>query len=135
LTHTATVALILFVFAVTSGSVEGWKTAKVIVNIILAAILAAIFFIWEARLPEVLAAVYVSHSLASIKISLKKQQVPHQFGGLRISLFSFSSPYNHLCGGHPYSCSSHGIIKKSLGGQPLGLQSGCMSQIENPDSC
>ncbi len=55
------VALILFVFAVTSGSVNGWGTARAITPLVLSVILAVAFFFWEARLPEVLAAVYVTH--------------------------------------------------------------------------
>ncbi|KAJ8518266.1 hypothetical protein ONZ45_g4621 [Pleurotus djamor] len=54
---TLTASLILFVFAVTSGSVDGWAHAKVIVPLILSVLLAALFFVWEYRLPEELAAV------------------------------------------------------------------------------
>lgn len=54
---TLTIALILFVFAVTSGSVNGWGTARAITPLVLSVILAVAFFFWEARLPEVLAAV------------------------------------------------------------------------------
>ncbi|KAF8891928.1 major facilitator superfamily domain-containing protein [Gymnopilus junonius] len=52
-----TVALILFVFSVTSGSADGWRTLKVILTLVLSIILVVIFFTWEARLPETLAAV------------------------------------------------------------------------------
>jgi MFS family permease len=52
-----TIALILFVFAVTSGSVDGWGTPRVIVNLILSILFAAVFFVWETRLPANLAAV------------------------------------------------------------------------------
>ncbi|PPQ73134.1 hypothetical protein CVT26_014956 [Gymnopilus dilepis] len=47
-----TAALILFIFAVTTGSVEGWRLAKVIAPLIISALLMAMFFIWEAYLPE-----------------------------------------------------------------------------------
>ncbi|KIJ22953.1 hypothetical protein M422DRAFT_217711 [Sphaerobolus stellatus SS14] len=55
-----TAALVLFVFAVTSGSITGWGTATVIVPLVLSVLLTATFFFWEARLPEGLAAVPLS---------------------------------------------------------------------------
>lgn len=50
-------SLILFVFAVTSGSVNGWGTAMVIVPLILSVTLAVFFGFWENKLPEALAVV------------------------------------------------------------------------------
>ncbi|CCM02246.1 uncharacterized protein FIBRA_04327 [Fibroporia radiculosa] len=44
--------LILFIFAVTSGANDGWKSARVIAPLIISAVLFAFFFIWESRLPE-----------------------------------------------------------------------------------
>ncbi|KAF8636098.1 hypothetical protein AX17_003803 [Amanita inopinata Kibby_2008] len=52
-----TAALILFIFGVTSGSVDGWRTARAITPIILSAIMAAGFFIWEAKIPDDMAAI------------------------------------------------------------------------------
>lgn len=46
------VALILFIFAVTSGSVDGWGSASVIAPLVISVVLAIIFFIYEARIPE-----------------------------------------------------------------------------------
>ncbi|KIJ41092.1 hypothetical protein M422DRAFT_255938 [Sphaerobolus stellatus SS14] len=52
-----TAALVLFIFAVTSGSIVGWGTATVIVPLVLSVFLTALFFIWEARIPKEIAAV------------------------------------------------------------------------------
>ncbi|KAF5378229.1 hypothetical protein D9757_009136 [Collybiopsis confluens] len=54
---TLTVSLVLLVFAVTTGSVEGWGKAKIIVPLVLFLLLFIAFFQWEARLPEIMAAV------------------------------------------------------------------------------
>ncbi|KAF8583733.1 MFS general substrate transporter [Ramaria rubella] len=54
---TLCIALLLFVFAVTSGSTDGWDTARVIVPLIISFILLPAFFLWEAHLPHVLASV------------------------------------------------------------------------------
>lgn len=53
----ASAALVLFVFAVTSGSIEGWRNARTIAPIIISGALIAFFFLWEPRLPENAAAV------------------------------------------------------------------------------
>ncbi|KAI9461387.1 major facilitator superfamily domain-containing protein [Boletus coccyginus] len=45
-------ALVLFIFAVTSGSTDGWKTATVLVPLILSILFFVLFFVWEARVPE-----------------------------------------------------------------------------------
>ncbi|EPQ51293.1 hypothetical protein GLOTRDRAFT_48961, partial [Gloeophyllum trabeum ATCC 11539] len=50
-----TVALILLVYAVTSGSINGWRTAGAIAPLIISVVLAVIFFVWEARIEESLA--------------------------------------------------------------------------------
>lgn len=65
----ASAALVLFVFAVTSGSIEGWRNARTIAPIIISGALIAFFFLWEPRLPENAAAVYVT-PLASVRYML-----------------------------------------------------------------
>ncbi|KAF8757716.1 MFS general substrate transporter [Rhizoctonia solani] len=47
-----TVAVILFVYALTSGSVEGWRAAGVLAPLFVAVALAVAFFFWEARIDE-----------------------------------------------------------------------------------
>ncbi|KAF4578357.1 hypothetical protein EYR36_000168 [Pleurotus pulmonarius] len=49
---TLTIALVLFVFAVTSGSISGWGSAKVIANLVISIVLVIAFFVWEARIDE-----------------------------------------------------------------------------------
>ncbi|KAF9242846.1 major facilitator superfamily domain-containing protein [Melanogaster broomeanus] len=46
-----TVALILFIFAVTSGSADGWATASVLVPLIISILMTAGFFYWETLIP------------------------------------------------------------------------------------
>ncbi|KAF7358099.1 MFS general substrate transporter [Mycena venus] len=54
---TFTVASILFIFSITSGSVDGWSSTHVIAPLILSFVLFITFFVWEARLSESYAAV------------------------------------------------------------------------------
>jgi ATP/ADP translocase len=52
------VAIILFIFAVTSsGSPTGWKSATVIAPLIISVGMTAGFFYYETRIPEETAAV------------------------------------------------------------------------------
>ncbi|KAF8840134.1 MFS general substrate transporter [Paxillus ammoniavirescens] len=46
-----TVAIILFIFAVTSGSTDGWATAQVLVPLIMSVSMIAGFFYWETVVP------------------------------------------------------------------------------------
>ncbi|KAG9312486.1 major facilitator superfamily domain-containing protein [Chiua virens] len=46
-----TVALILFIYAVTSGSTDGWTTAGVLAPLIISILLTVGFFYWETRIP------------------------------------------------------------------------------------
>ncbi|KAG8827583.1 hypothetical protein FRC17_007795 [Serendipita sp. 399] len=46
-----TIAVILFIFAVTSGSTQGWATAYFLVPLIISILLTTLFFIWESRIP------------------------------------------------------------------------------------
>lgn len=60
LIYSSVVALILFVLALTFGSTDGWGTSRVIAPLILFVVITIFFFVWEARLPEALASMYVS---------------------------------------------------------------------------
>ncbi|KAJ3515160.1 hypothetical protein NLJ89_g1938 [Agrocybe chaxingu] len=53
---TFTASLVLFIFAVTSGSIDGWGSAKVIAPLVISVFLMVLFFGWEAYLPESYAA-------------------------------------------------------------------------------
>ncbi|KAF8836849.1 hypothetical protein BDN67DRAFT_973657, partial [Paxillus ammoniavirescens] len=46
-----TVAIILFIFALTSGSADGWATAQVLVPLIMSVLMVAGFFYWETVIP------------------------------------------------------------------------------------
>ncbi|KIJ19689.1 hypothetical protein PAXINDRAFT_109152 [Paxillus involutus ATCC 200175] len=46
-----TVATILFIFAVTSGSADGWATAQVLVPLIMSVLMTAGFVYWETVIP------------------------------------------------------------------------------------
>ncbi|PFH50117.1 hypothetical protein AMATHDRAFT_4276 [Amanita thiersii Skay4041] len=52
-----TIALILFIFAVTSGSVDGWRTGRAIAPLIISVFMAVGFFVWESMIPEDMAAI------------------------------------------------------------------------------
>ena len=51
LTNFISVAMILFIFAVTSGSPKGWGTAYVLAPLLISILLFVLFFVWEARIP------------------------------------------------------------------------------------
>jgi len=53
------VALILFIFAVTSGSSDGWASAMVLAPLIISISLVVAFFYWETLIPVDKAAMYV----------------------------------------------------------------------------
>ncbi|OAX36161.1 MFS general substrate transporter [Rhizopogon vinicolor AM-OR11-026] len=52
-----TVALILFIFAVTSGSTDGWASAMVLVPLVISISMVIAFFYWETRIPVEQAAI------------------------------------------------------------------------------
>ncbi|KAG1725479.1 major facilitator superfamily-domain-containing protein [Suillus paluster] len=52
-----TVAFILFMFAVTSGSTDGWKSPMVLVLLIVSTLMVVSFFYWETLLPVEKAAI------------------------------------------------------------------------------
>jgi hypothetical protein len=47
-----TVALILLIFAVTSGTTSGWGSAAVLAPLIISVVVLAAFFFYESRLPK-----------------------------------------------------------------------------------
>ena len=57
--HSLPAAVILFIFAVTSGSIQGWATAYVLAPLIISVLLLIAFFVWEAHIDENDAAMYV----------------------------------------------------------------------------
>ncbi|KAH7872214.1 MFS general substrate transporter [Lentinula edodes] len=55
-----TVALVLFVFAVTSGSISGWPSPRTLIPLVASGLLIVVFALWERYLPEELASVPLS---------------------------------------------------------------------------
>lgn len=53
------VAFILFIYAVTSGSADGWATAEVLTPFIISVLLIIGFFYWETQIPFKNATMYV----------------------------------------------------------------------------
>lgn len=51
-----TAALILFIYAVTSGPINGWDSANCLAPLIISIALGIVFFIYEAKVPEDVAA-------------------------------------------------------------------------------
>lgn len=51
------VALVLFIFAVTTGGTDGWAEAMVLVPLIVAIVLVGAFLYWETLIPVQRAAV------------------------------------------------------------------------------
>lgn len=52
-----TAALVLFIFAVTSGDDAGWSSAEVLAPLIISVFMVVFFFFWETRIPPERAAV------------------------------------------------------------------------------
>jgi MFS family permease len=53
------VGLILFIFALTSGSTHGWASVMVLVPLVISISMVVAFFYWETRIPVEQAAMYV----------------------------------------------------------------------------
>lgn len=58
-------SLILFVYALTSGSANGWGSAAVLSTLIISIICMGLFFLWENKINETDAALYVKFSVLS----------------------------------------------------------------------
>lgn len=64
------VALILFIYAITSGSSTGWGSAGVIAPLILSIFMVVGFFFYETRIPSSVAAVCVTTDPVTIESPL-----------------------------------------------------------------
>lgn len=104
------VALILFIYAVTSGSSDGWATAGVLAPLIISIFLIVGFFYWETLIPFENAAMYVTPFLPVCTSSLFSGPDPLARGFTAIfssslvlrSILSFGgvqpSSFSRLCG-------------------------------------
>ncbi|KAG6813631.1 hypothetical protein H0H87_009011, partial [Tephrocybe sp. NHM501043] len=82
--------LVLFIFGVTTGSVNGWNTARCLTPFIISLFLIAAFFIWEARLPEDMAAIPPSlWRVTNFGILVSSATLPFMWWGAVQLLFSW----------------------------------------------
>jgi ABC-type uncharacterized transport system permease subunit len=65
-----TVAIILFILALTESTTSGWGSAIVIAPLVIAIVLVVSFFFYESWLPQERAAMYVPLHIGSLNISL-----------------------------------------------------------------
>jgi len=116
--------LILFIFAVTSGSIDGWGSATVIAPLVISPALAVGFFMWEAKLPELNAALppkvwrYENFTILII-ISL----VPFTWWGSIFPLFSWI--WEIVYGWSPINVAAH-FLPIALGIFPALALSGLL---------
>lgn len=83
-----TVALILFIYAITTGSSTKWISAGVLTPMVIAILLIVGFFVYETRIPEENASLYVRLRIGSPALS-NRNIVDHQRPGItRILPFS-----------------------------------------------
>ncbi|KAJ7499582.1 MFS general substrate transporter [Mycena latifolia] len=85
-----TVGLVLFVYAVTSGSISGWNTAHCLAPLFISLLCVALFFIYEARLPEEMAALPPSlWAYTNVPILVTSALLPFMWWGAVQLLFSW----------------------------------------------
>ncbi|KAF9256790.1 MFS general substrate transporter [Marasmius fiardii PR-910] len=85
-----TAALILFIFAVTSGSIDGWGTAKVIAPLVISFVLLVAFFLYETRIPEDVAVIPPkTWSYTNFGVITAIALLPYLWWGVVQSLFSW----------------------------------------------
>ncbi|KAF7305558.1 MFS general substrate transporter [Mycena chlorophos] len=84
------VGTILLVFAVTSGSIDGWNSARVLVPLVLSIILVISFFLWESRLQDSHAAVPAKiWTYPNFKVLIPLALVPFAWWSTIFLLFSW----------------------------------------------
>ncbi|KAF8961605.1 MFS general substrate transporter, partial [Flammula alnicola] len=85
-----TASLILFVFALTSGASTGWGQARVIAPLVISIVLLGGFFVYEAYLPEYLAAVPPkTWKYENFGILIATALLPYMWWGCVQSLYSW----------------------------------------------
>ncbi|KAF5319310.1 hypothetical protein D9619_008587 [Psilocybe cf. subviscida] len=85
-----TASLILFTFAVTSGSSTGWGNVRAIAPLVISVVAMAVFFVYEAYLPEHLAAVPPkTWRYQNFGILIATALLPYMWWGCVQSLYSW----------------------------------------------
>ncbi|KAG6864100.1 hypothetical protein C0991_012480 [Blastosporella zonata] len=121
-----TSGLVLFIFGVTTGSVNGWNTARCLAPFIISLFLIAGFFIWEARLPEDMAAIPPSlWKLTNFGILVSSATMPFMWWGAVQLLFSWM--WQNVYGWSPIIAALH-FLPLGLLGFPMNLLSSLLQQ-------
>ncbi|KAF9022024.1 MFS general substrate transporter [Rhodocollybia butyracea] len=85
-----TVSLILFIFAVTSGSIAGWGSGQVVASLVLSVFLIVFFTFYEGRLSEDVAAIPPkTWKYTNIGVTTATALLPFMWWGVVQSLFSW----------------------------------------------
>ena len=109
--------MILFIFAVTSGSIQGWATPYVLAPLIISVLLLVAFFVWEAHIDEIDAAMYVLSSPFHLAMMLMfLPAVRHRYGDIQMYQSSQPLPCYPTFGGSLFSSRTlHGLRVGSVG--------------------
>jgi len=111
-----TAALILFVFAITSGASTGWGQARAIAPLVISIVSMAGFFVYEAYLPEHLAAVPPkTWKYENFGILIATALLPYMWWGCVQSLYSWV--WQEVYGWKPIISAVH-FLPLSLVGVP-----------------
>ncbi|KAJ4469965.1 MFS general substrate transporter [Lentinula edodes] len=85
-----TASVILFIFAVTSGSIEGWGSARVIACLILSFVLLGIFSVYETYIPTWIAVIPPqTWTYTNLPILIATALLPYLWWGAVQSLYSW----------------------------------------------
>ncbi|KAJ3836124.1 major facilitator superfamily-domain-containing protein [Lentinula raphanica] len=107
-----TASLILFIFAVTSGSISGWGTAGVIAPLVISVALMLAFLFYETRIPTDIAVIPPkTWTYTNIIIMLSMATLPYMWWGSVQSLFSWY--WQEVFGYSPITTAVHFL--------PIGL--------------
>ncbi|KAG5723114.1 hypothetical protein E4T56_gene212 [Termitomyces sp. T112] len=121
-----TSGLVLFIFGVTTGSVNGWDTARCLAPLIISIFLIAGFFIWEARLPEDMAAIPPSlWQVRNFAVLAASATLPFMWWGAVQLLFSWI--WQNVYGWTPIIAALH-FLPLGLLGFPMNLVSSLLQQ-------
>ncbi|KAF8067698.1 major facilitator superfamily domain-containing protein [Lyophyllum atratum] len=117
-----TSGLVLFIFGVTTGSVNGWNTARCLAPLIISLFLIAGFFLWEARLPEDMAAIPPSlWAYTNFGILVASATLPFMWWGTVQLLFSWI--WQNVYGWTPIIAAVHFLPLGLLGFPVTGMAS------------
>ncbi|KNZ71653.1 hypothetical protein J132_07871 [Termitomyces sp. J132] len=121
-----TSGLVLFIFGVTTGSVNGWDTAQCLTPLIISVFLITGFFVWEARLSEDMAAIPPSlWRVRNFAVLAASATLPFMWWGAVQLLFSWI--WQNVYGWTPIIAALH-FLPLGLLGFPMNLLSSLLQQ-------